>query len=162
MYRENDTLASHGLSQTPTLCSSFRAIGRSCFLCARFPGHFLFGHISDLQMARILAQKKRTVVGSFQGRPVAYVGINVERDQDPYVAPFMQGTRYTFTPLAESGMATTNAYHVRGEPTNFLIDQQGRIVFTDFSITNAKSERMLTLMIQSMLDHPAPEAARGR
>jgi thiol-disulfide isomerase/thioredoxin len=102
------------------------------------------------------------VVGSFQGRPVAYVGINVERDQDPYVAPFMQGTRYTFTPLAESGTATTNAYHVRGEPTNFLIDQQGRIVFTDFSITNAKSERMLTLMIQSMLDHPAPEAARGR
>jgi thiol-disulfide isomerase/thioredoxin len=102
------------------------------------------------------------VVSSFQGRPVTYVGINVERDQDPYVAPFMQGTRYTFTPLAETGIATTSAYHVRGEPTNFLIDGQGRIIFTDFTIRDAAAERMLTLMIQSMLDHPAPEALKGR
>ncbi len=42
---------------------------------------------------------------------------------------------------------------MRGEPTNFLIDQKGRIVFSGFRISDSAGERMLSLMIESMLDH---------
>jgi hypothetical protein len=50
---------------------------------------------------------------------------------------------------------------VRGEPTNFLIDGQGRIVFSDFVIHDAAGERMLHLMIASMLERPVETAAAG-
>lgn len=92
------------------------------------------------------------VIQQFKGRDVAYVGINVEPEQDAYVVPFMKGTKYSFTPLHGSSQFASTAYHVRGEPTNFLIDPQGRIMYKNFMIHDEQKERMLTLMIQSLLD----------
>jgi thiol-disulfide isomerase/thioredoxin/Tfp pilus assembly protein PilF len=92
------------------------------------------------------------VIRQFKGRDVAYVGINVEPEQDAYVIPFMTGTKYSFTPLHGTSQFAAASYHVRGEPTNFLIDQQGRIMYKNFMIHDEQNERMLTLMIQSLLD----------
>ncbi|HEY3779626.1 MAG TPA: redoxin family protein [Fimbriimonadaceae bacterium] len=91
------------------------------------------------------------VLKKFNGQPVDYVGVNVVLTQDDYVKSFIKGTRYTFTPLRSKNTETD--YKVRGEPTNFLIDQNGRIVYTDFRASDPKSERSLQLMIQSLLDH---------
>ena len=95
------------------------------------------------------------VLRRFKGQSVDYVGINVLPEQDAYVKSFMKGTRYSFTPLREDGKQQETDYHVRGEPTNFLIDQTGRIVYSNFRAEDPKSERVLELMIRSLLDHKA-------
>jgi len=99
------------------------------------------------------------VLRGFRGQPVNYVAINVEADQDVYVKPFVHGTRYTFTPLKEDGKQQEQDYHVRGEPTNFLIDQTGRIVYSNFRADDPEGERGLQLMIQSLLDHQTTGAS---
>jgi hypothetical protein len=81
---------------------------------------------------------------------VVYVGINVTPEQDDYVLPFMEGTKYSFIPLRGNSDWAAKTYKVRGEPTNFLIDGDGQIVFSNFTI-NGNNERMLELMIGSML-----------
>ncbi len=101
----------------------------------------------------------QTVVNQFQGRPFAYVGINVDPTQDAYVLPFLRGTQYTFTPLRAMWKFAQDAYQVSGTPTNFLIDKRGRIIFRGFATTDAAGERMLTLMIESMLAHTSSEAS---
>ncbi len=101
------------------------------------------------------------VVNEFNSRGLAYVGINVSPSQDAYVASFMQGTRYTFTPVREDDRIE-KTYKIIGAPTNFLIDAEGRIIFRDFGAQDAEGERMLELMIEAMLDHSAPAAATGR
>jgi thiol-disulfide isomerase/thioredoxin len=91
------------------------------------------------------------VLKKFKGKDVVYVGINVSPEQDDYVLPFMQGTKYTFIPLRANAEWALKTYAVRGEPTNFLIDGDGRIVFSNFR-TDANNERSLELMIASMLE----------
>jgi thiol-disulfide isomerase/thioredoxin len=95
------------------------------------------------------------VLRKFDKKEVAYLAINIFPEQDEYVPSFMQGTRYSFTPLRSNSEWAEKVYKVRGAPTNFLIDQQGNIVFTSFRAHDRKTERMMELMIQSMLDRKA-------
>lgn len=90
------------------------------------------------------------VVRKFRKSELAYVGINVLPIQDDYVLPFMKGTGYSFVPLKATGDWALEKYGVRGEPTNFLIDKEGNIVFANFR-TTADNERTLELMIRSLL-----------
>lgn len=95
------------------------------------------------------------VIGKFQGKPVAYLGINVDRKQDDYVMSFMKGTKYSFTPLQGDGLVEKpEAFNARGCPTNFLIDQRGRIVYRDFMI-HGENEVLLQRMIESLLERPS-------
>ena len=91
------------------------------------------------------------VVNKFKGQDIAYVGINVFPGQDPYVLPFMRSSGYSFTPLRDRDGTIQKAYHVQGEPSNFLIDRDGRIIFSNFMIQNPKAQRMLEMMISSLL-----------
>jgi thiol-disulfide isomerase/thioredoxin len=93
----------------------------------------------------------QSVMDKFKGQDVAYIGINVSPDQDDYVLPFMKGTGYSFTPLRATDDWAAKVYKVRGEPTNFLIDQKGQLVFTDFRI-DGSNQRTLELMITSVLN----------
>jgi peroxiredoxin len=90
-------------------------------------------------------------LSKFKGQDIAYIGINVVPDQDPYVLPFMQSSGYSFTPLRDKDRMAEKAYNVRGEPSNFLIDRDGRIIFSGFMIQNPKAQRMLELMIGSLV-----------
>jgi thiol-disulfide isomerase/thioredoxin/Tfp pilus assembly protein PilF len=100
------------------------------------------------------------VLRAFRGKKLAYVGINVTPSQDPYVVPFMHATRYSFIPLRGSDRFAHDAYGVRGEPTNFLIDQQGKIVYQGFRASDPRSEHNLRLMIESLLDRAKAAAER--
>lgn len=91
------------------------------------------------------------VLNKFKGQDIAYIGINVVPGQDPYVLPFMRSSGYSFTPLRDKDQMAQKAYHVRGEPSNFLIDRDGRIIFSDFMIQSPKAQRMLELMIGSLV-----------
>ncbi len=82
-----------------------------------------------------------------------YVGINGLTEQDPYVESFMKKTGFSFMPLQDLESKISKAYGVRGYPTNFIIDPTGKIIYTGFMISNPYDERMLELMIQSVLDH---------
>lgn len=90
------------------------------------------------------------VINKFKGQPVSYVGINVTPSQDPYVLPFMKGTGYSFIPLRGNSDWAWEHYKVRGEPTNFLIDQNGQIIFSNFRI-DGNNEETLELMIKELL-----------
>ncbi len=91
------------------------------------------------------------VLSKYKGEDIAYLGINVVLSQDPYVLPFMKSSRYSFTPLRDKDQMAEKAYNVKGEPSNFLIDRDGRIIFSDFMIQNPKAQRMLELMIGSLV-----------
>jgi peroxiredoxin/TolA-binding protein len=90
------------------------------------------------------------VIRKFKNKQVSYLGINVFPDQDEYVMPFMLKTKYSFIPLRGSSDWAKETYKVRGEPTNFLIDQNGRIVFSDFRI-DVNNEQELEMMINEIL-----------
>jgi thiol-disulfide isomerase/thioredoxin len=105
------------------------------------------------------------VMQQFRNKDVVYLGINVLRDQDEYVLPFMAKTQYSFLPLkstpdAEVGGKETVDYKVRAEPTNFVIDPKGRIVYRDFMIDDADGESVVKHMIKSVLNN-SPRAVRN-
>jgi len=92
----------------------------------------------------------QAVINDFKGADVVYIGINVDPEQDPYVISFMESTKYSFIPLRGSSAFAAKNYGVQGEPENFLIDKDGKIVFKDFRIDNT-NHRTLELMIASLL-----------
>ena len=94
------------------------------------------------------------VLKNFNGQPVSYLGINIVRDQDAYVVPFVKSSKYSFTPLKD---VETNRQNlpVRGAPTNYLIDQDGKIIFKNFMIQNHDAELMLEDMIRLLLEKQA-------
>ncbi|TAM98642.1 MAG: TlpA family protein disulfide reductase [Chitinophagaceae bacterium] len=94
------------------------------------------------------------IVNEFKakGENIVFLGINVEPKQNEYVIPFMKGTGYSFIPLEGNSDWAQKSYGVYGEPTNFLIDGNGKIIFTGFMIQDEYEEQMLKLMINSMMD----------
>lgn len=90
------------------------------------------------------------VVRKFSKNELAYVGINIVHEQDPYVVPFMKQSGYSFTPVRDEPEKRGNLT-ARGAPTNYLIDKNGNIVFSNFR-TDEHNERTLELMIKELLD----------
>lgn len=91
-----------------------------------------------------------SVVNKYDKKKVAYIGINVFPNQDDYVLPFMKSTQYSFTPLKSTSAWAEKHFGVRGQPTNFLLDKEGNIVFANFR-TDQHNERTLEMMIESLL-----------
>jgi Tfp pilus assembly protein PilF/thiol-disulfide isomerase/thioredoxin len=90
----------------------------------------------------------------YSGRFVV-VAVNVDAGRDALVAPFISNNRYGFVALdSPRDWASASRYKVIGTPSNFLIDQRGRIVFTP-RVYNSETERRLQLEIEALLE-PAP------
>jgi thiol-disulfide isomerase/thioredoxin len=92
----------------------------------------------------------QAVINKFKGEKVEYLGINVFPGQDSYIIPFMKNTKYSFIPLRGNSEFAAQNYGVHGEPENFLIDKNGKIVFRGFRIDNT-NHRTLELMISYLL-----------
>jgi thiol-disulfide isomerase/thioredoxin len=88
-------------------------------------------------------------------KDVVYLGINIVRDQDPYVLPRIEKMGYSFTPLKGTDSVTKGkgaiGFNVAGAPTNFVIDRKGRIVYHNFMIDDPHGELMVRRMIESVL-----------
>ncbi|MBS1503946.1 MAG: redoxin domain-containing protein, partial [Bacteroidetes bacterium] len=91
------------------------------------------------------------VMDKFKGRPVAYIGIDVTPLQDADVLPFLKNNKYSFMPLRGDQEFAFKNFGVTGEPENFLIDEDGKIVFKDFRI-DGTNHRTLEMMISSLLE----------
>ncbi|MNY59874.1 hypothetical protein D3C86_1963630 [compost metagenome] len=79
------------------------------------------------------------------------MGINIVSEQNEYVLPFMKGSGYSFTPLEDvKGREKGNLDNRGAAPTNFLIDKQGRVIFSNFR-TDGSNEDELELMIKMLL-----------
>ncbi|WP_165851992.1 TlpA disulfide reductase family protein [Mucilaginibacter terrenus] len=92
----------------------------------------------------------QAVVNKFKNKNLVYLGINVTPEQDSYVLPFMKNSGFSFIPLRGNPEFAAKSYGVRGEPENFLIDKDGKIIFKNFSI-DGSNQRTLELMISSLL-----------
>ena len=90
------------------------------------------------------------VVRKFSKNELAYIGINMVHDQDPYVVPFMKQSGYSFIPVRDEPEKRGNLI-ARGAPTNYLIDKKGNIIFANFR-TDGDNERTLELMIRELLE----------
>lgn len=93
------------------------------------------------------------VVRKFKNRSdFVFLGINITAEQDDYVLPFMKSSGYSFIPLKDNDRWQKGPLDNRNAaPMNFLIDQNGKIIFSNFR-TDASNEQSLEVMINSMLD----------
>lgn len=91
-----------------------------------------------------------SVIKKFDTTKVAYLGSNLQPMQDKFVLPFLKQTGYSFTPLRDDWKREKGNLKAFGAPTNYLIDQKGRIVFSNFRI-DASNEKTLELMIKETL-----------
>lgn len=92
------------------------------------------------------------VVKEFKGKDFVYLGINIAAEQDDYVVPFMKSSAYSFIPLKDNDKWVKGPLDNRNAaPVNFLINQEGKIIFSNFRTDN-KNEATLKMMINSLLD----------
>ncbi|MDR6784354.1 thiol-disulfide isomerase/thioredoxin [Pedobacter africanus] len=92
------------------------------------------------------------VVRKFKGQNLEYLGINIVSQQNDYVVPFVKSSGYSFTPLEEvEGRAKGNLDNRDAAPMNFLIDKEGRLIFSNFR-TDGNNEEDLELMINLLLN----------
>ena len=92
------------------------------------------------------------VVKEFKGKEFVYIGINITAEQDDYVVPFMKSSGYSFIPLKDNDKWVKGPLDNRNAaPVNFLIDQEGKIIFSNFR-TDSKNAATLKMMINSLLD----------
>jgi thiol-disulfide isomerase/thioredoxin len=95
------------------------------------------------------------VVKQYKNKPLEYVGINIVSSQNPYVIPFMKQSGYSFTPLEDvTGRVKGNLDNGSAAPMNFLIDQNGRLIFSNFRVSD-DNEGDLKLMIDLILNSRA-------
>lgn len=91
------------------------------------------------------------VARKFKGQDFIYVGINIYPKQSEYVIPFVKGSGYSFIPLEDVKDRNKGNMDNRGlAPMNFMIDKEGRLVFSDFR-TDAGNEDELEMMISMLL-----------
>jgi peroxiredoxin len=91
------------------------------------------------------------VLKKLNSKNIAYLGVDLYNEQQSFVLPIIKAKQYTFVPLMdEPNKPTLNIPKVTEMPTNFLIDQKGRIIFSNFRIDD-KNEQTLELMITELL-----------
>jgi peroxiredoxin len=94
----------------------------------------------------------QNVVNQFKGQNLEYIGINISPEQNDYVVPFMKSSGYTFIPLEDfEGRNKGSLDNGGAAPVNFLIDQKGNILFSNFRI-DEHNEDVLYSMISALLN----------
>lgn len=97
------------------------------------------------------------VIKKLNHKDIAYLAINIVPAQNAYVSPFLKKTGYSFLSLDDPRRVKRDKGNLdnRGfAPVNFLIDKEGRLVFSQFTI-NQKNEDELELMIKILLEGTA-------
>ncbi|NRF38296.1 TlpA disulfide reductase family protein [Pedobacter foliorum] len=90
------------------------------------------------------------VLKKFSKDQIVYLGINGMPEQDDYVIPFMKSSGYSFKALKDNKEADLGNLTSWGYPSNYLIDQNGKIIYSKFMIGQS-DERTLELMISELV-----------
>lgn len=83
------------------------------------------------------------------------LAINLEPPEDDMVLPYLKNNRYDFIPLKANWEWAKENYGVRGAPTNFLLDREGRVVFKPGVIRSEDAHRTFELQIEALLARKA-------
>lgn len=86
----------------------------------------------------------------FNNDEIVYLAVNIDPSQDEYVLPFINNMKYSFIPLQDDPLWDKGNLRTSGVPNNFLIDQRGKIMWSNFFI-NSYSNTDLELMISLLL-----------
>lgn len=93
------------------------------------------------------------VLRKINSKDVVYLGLNISARQNEQVIPFMKENNYTFIALDDtSPREKGNLENKSLAPVNFLIDKDGRILFSHFQV-DAYNEGELEQMIRLLLDN---------
>ena len=79
------------------------------------------------------------------------LAVNVHPAESDLVLPYMTGMHWGFIPLRSDEDFASKIYKARGFPTNFLIDQEGRIVYKPGSVRGPDAQRTMELQIEAIL-----------
>ncbi|MFZ0799828.1 MAG: redoxin domain-containing protein [Terriglobales bacterium] len=94
----------------------------------------------------------QSVLDKYKDQGFDIVAVNVEPEEDDFVLPLLKGFKLGFIPLKGSDEWAADAYHVRGEPTNFLIGADGRIYFGPLSpVQSPEAQHSLELQVLALL-----------
>lgn len=96
----------------------------------------------------------QSVVEKYRQRGFEILAINGHAPEDHLVLPLLKGWKLDFTPLKGTDDIVKD-YKVRGFPANFLVDQQGRIVYEPPPVSTLTAQRELELQIEALLDASA-------
>ncbi|WP_299285985.1 TlpA disulfide reductase family protein [uncultured Mucilaginibacter sp.] len=91
-----------------------------------------------------------SVMKKVSRQEVAYIGLNIFPSQNEYVLPFLKESGYSFIPLQDDLKRAKGTLDAQAFPTNYLLDQKGRIIFSNFKI-DTENEKTLERMIQETL-----------
>lgn len=92
------------------------------------------------------------VLHQFSNQQVAYLAVNTMPEQDNFVLDFVKRAKVSFIPLHGRWELAAKYYGASAYPANFLVDQQGNIIYSNFRITD-DNEDNLALMINLALHH---------
>ncbi len=97
----------------------------------------------------------QSILTKYQSRGLVIISPNVMPAQDALVLPYMTRMHFGFIPMHSTEEWAGKAYGARGYPSNYLIDQQGRIVYRPGVIRGADAQRTMELQIEVVLEHAA-------
>ncbi len=92
------------------------------------------------------------VLSKYKDRGVVVLAINVDKDQESEVIPFLKNKGYAFIPLKGTHEWALSQYHVQSYPTTFLIGSDGRAYFRPRT-DDRYEERTTELEIEELLKH---------
>ena len=94
----------------------------------------------------------QAVLDKYKDKGFQIVAVNVQPEEDDFVLPLLKGFRLGFIPLRGTEEFATDSYHVRGEPTNFLIGADGKMYFGPLRpIQGPDAQRTLELQVIALL-----------
>jgi thiol-disulfide isomerase/thioredoxin len=85
----------------------------------------------------------------------ALLAINGLPDQDNLVQRLFARMKLSFTPLKVPNAAWVKNYNVGSFPTNFLLDAQGRVIYSGFTLRGEEDLKLLNSRVDQLLAHLA-------
>jgi len=94
----------------------------------------------------------QAVLDKFKSQGFEILAVNVQPEEDDLVLPLIKGFQLGFLPLKGTEEFASSVYHVRGEPTNFLIGADGKLYFGPLDpVTSPEAQHTLELQVLALL-----------
>jgi tetratricopeptide (TPR) repeat protein/thiol-disulfide isomerase/thioredoxin len=100
----------------------------------------------------------QAILDKYTARGLVIVSPSVHPAEDALVLPYMTGMHWGFIPVHSTGEYAEKAYGARGFPSNYLIDQEGRILYKPGVIRGGEAQRGLEIQIETLLQHSSGAA----
>lgn len=99
---------------------------------------------------RVENPELQRLLGKYGRDKLVILAINIRPEQDEFVVPYLKNNSFDFVPLRGTADFARLSFGVTEYPTNFLIDQQGRVI-SRLRAVRGDSVRTLELQIELLL-----------